>query len=175
MLFLPALRREGAIDDTLAVFKDRYGLTIRGVFGEGSESTGDLYQISNSRTLGIDEWTTIKQVEEATKKMCYCERVALERLVVERGKPMLDDISRSYNFLREVTSLEYSEFFDEISNLKLGIILGVLPLKLKTSQIDKLALLCSPASIEIAIKNRRETPSSLRANIVRAVLSEGRC
>ncbi len=175
MLFLPALGREGAIDDTLAVFKQRYGLTVRGVFGEGSESTGDLYQISNSRTLGIDEWTTIKQVEEAVKKMCYCERVALERLVVEKGKTLLDEISRSYDFLREATSLEYSEFFEEISNLKLGIILGVLPLKLKTSQIDKLALLCSPASIEIAIKNRRETPPELRANIVRAVLSEGRC
>ena len=175
MLFLPALKREGAIEDALAQFKTRYGLTIRGVFGEGSEAQNDLYQISNSRTLGIDEWTTIKQVEEAVSKMCYCERVALERLVIERGNSLLDDITRSFNFLLSAKTLEYNEFWEEISNLKLGVILGVLPLNLKTSQIDKLVLLCSPASIEIAIKNRRENPSALRAEIVRAVLTEGRC
>ena len=175
MLFLPALRREGAIEDALAQFKKRYGLTIRGVFGEGSESQNDVYQISNSRTLGIDEWTTIMQVEEAVQKMCYLERIALERLVIEQGKTLLDDISRSFNFLIQADELDYAEFSNEISNLKLGVILNVLPLILKTSQIDKLELLCSPASIEIAIKNRRENPSRLRAEIVRAVLTEGRC
>lgn len=175
MLFLPALSREGAIDDALAKFKARYGLTIRGVFGEGSESRNDVYQISNSRTLGIDEWTTIRQVEEAVQKMCYFERVALERLVIEQGKSLLDDIARSFNFLMQADMLEYSEFSAEISNLKLGVILGSLPLNLKTSQIDKLELLCSPASIEIATMNRRENPSRLRAEIVRAVLTEGRC
>ncbi len=175
MLFLPALRREGAIEDALAQFKKRYGLTIRGVFGEGSESQNDVYQISNSITLGIDEWTTIKQVEEAVRKMCYLERVALERLVIEQGNKLLNDITRSFNFLMQAEKLDYNEFSSEISNLKLGVILGSLPLNMKTSQIDKLELLCSPASIEIAIKNRREDPSRLRAEIVRAVLTEGRC
>lgn len=175
MLFLPALSREGAIDDALAKFKERYGLTIRGVFGEGSESANCVYQISNSRTLGIDEWTTIRQIEEAVQNMCYCERVALERLVIEQGKGLLDDIARSYYFLMQADALDYGEFSAEIPNLKLGVILGSLPLDLKTSQIDKLELLCSPASIEIATKFRREDPSRLRAEIVRAVLTEGRC
>ena len=107
--------------------------------------------------------------------MCYCERVALERLVIESGEDLLDDITRSFNFLTTAKSLEYNEFWGNISNLKLGVILGVLPLNMKTSQIDKLVLLCSPASIEIAIKNRRENPSDLRADIVRTVLTEGRC
>ena len=175
MLFLPALKRAGAIDDALATFKRKYGLTIRGVFGEGSESENDLYQISNSRTLGVDEKTTIAQVEEAVVNMCYCERVALEKLVLEEGNGLLADITRSFNFLIGAKSLEYAEFAREISNLKLGVILGVLPATLKTVQIDKLALLCSPSSIEIAIKSRYENPSVLRAEIVRAVLMGGRC
>ena len=175
MLFLPALRWEGAIEDTLAKFKRSYGLTIRGVFGEGSEPLKDMYQISNSKTLGVDEKTTVAQVEEAVKMMCYCERVALEKLVLDKGNALLDDITRSYNFLTGANKLTYQEFSAEISNLKLGVILGILPKDLKTSQIDKLALLCSPSSIEIAMKNRLQNPSVLRAELVRAVLSEERC
>ncbi|MBR4800333.1 MAG: hypothetical protein IK048_01470 [Clostridia bacterium] len=175
MVFLPALRRAGAIDDALDKFKKAYGLTIRGIFGEGSEAQNDVYQISNSRTLGVDERTTIAQVEEAVENMCYFERVALEKLVSDEGESFLDEITRSYNFLFNAGRLEFDEFASAVSNLKLGVILGVLPTKLKISQIDKLELLCSPASIEIAIKNRREHPSDLRAEIVRAVLTEGRC
>ena len=87
---------------------------------------------------------------------------------------MLDELTRSYYFLTSANTLEYQEFSAHVSNLKLGAVLGVLPKKLSPSQIDKLVLLCSPASLEIAIKTRLENPSILRAEIVRAVLTEER-
>lgn len=75
---LPALKRAGAIEDTLKTFKSEFGLTIRGVYGEGSDAAYDMYQISNSRTLGVSEGEIISHVEQAVARMCYCERVALE-------------------------------------------------------------------------------------------------
>lgn len=84
MLFLPALKRAGAIEDTLKTFKSEFGLTIRGVYGEGSDAAYDMYQISNSRTLGVSEGEIISHVEQAVARMCYCERVALEKLVKEK-------------------------------------------------------------------------------------------
>ena len=87
---------------------------------------------------------------------------------------MLDELTRSYYFLTSANTLEYQEFSAHVSNLKLGAVLGVLPKKLSTAQIDKLVLLCSPSSLEIAIKTRLENPSILRAEIVRAVLTEER-
>lgn len=174
MLFLPALKRKGSIDDALSRFKKEYGLTIRGVFGEGSEPVNDVYQISNSRTLGIDERTTVAQVEEAVLKMCYYERIALEKILLEEGQSFLDEITRSYYFLMQAKTLEYDEFFSRVSALRLGAILDVLPKRMSAKQVDKLALLCSPSSIEIANKTRFENPSALRAEIVRAVLEDKR-
>ena len=174
MLFLPALRRKGAIDDALSRFKKEYGLTIRGVFGEGSDSQNDAYQISNSRTLGIDERTIVAQVEEAVVKMCYYERIALEKLLVEEGENLLDEITRSFSFLISAKRLEYKDFIAHISALRLGAILDVLPKQMTPKQVDKLILLCSPSSIEIATKTRFENPSTLRAEIVRAVLEDKR-
>lgn len=174
MVFLPALSRAGAVNEALDVFKKRYGLTIRGVFGEGSDSVGDVYQISNSWTLGLSEKTIVGQVEEAVVSICRLERIALEKLLLKEGKKMLDELTRSYYFLTSANTLEYQEFSAHVSNLKLGAVLGVLPKKLSPSQIDKLVLLCSPSSLEIAIKTRLENPSILRAEIVRAVLTEER-
>ena len=174
MLFLPALSRAGAVNEALDVFKKRYGLTIRGVFGEGSDSVGDTYQISNCTTLGLDEKTIIRQVEEAVVNMCRLERIALEKLLLREGQAMLDELTRSYYFLTTANRLDYQEFTEHVSNLKLGAILGVLPTRLTPLAIDKLVLLCSPASIEIANKTRFENPSALRAEIVRAVLEDKR-
>ena len=174
MLFLPALKRKGAIDEELSRFKAEYGLTIRGMFGEGSDPINDAYQISNSRTLGIDERDTIMQVEEATRRMCYCERLALEQILIDEGESYLDEILRSYNFLISAKSLEYDEFLSHVSAIRVGAILDVLPKRMTPKQVDKLALLCSPSSIEIATKTRFEDPSALRAEIVRAVLEDKR-
>ena len=87
---------------------------------------------------------------------------------------MLDELTRSYYFLTTSNRLDYQEFTAHVSNLKLGAILGVLPTRLTPLAIDKLVLLCSPASIEIANKTRFENPSALRAEIVRAVLEDKR-
>ena len=80
MLFLPALRLAGEIEREMTRFIREYGLTVRGVYGEGSKSQGDMYQLSNTRTLGVTEEDIIRSVERAALEICAEERKALDKI-----------------------------------------------------------------------------------------------
>lgn len=172
MLFLPALKRAGAIEDALKTFKGEFGLTVRGVYGEGSEAAYDMYQISNSRTLGVSENEIISQVEQAVARMCYCERVALEKLVKERQTELLDGISRSYAVLKGAYALTAQELMKLLVDVKIGVILGILPIK-STAITDEMIWACSASSLQILTNgSSEEERDKMRARIVRELLAE---
>lgn len=174
MLFLPALKRAGAIEDALKTFKGEFGLTVRGVYGEGSEAAYDMYQISNSRTLGVSEDEIISQVEQAVARMCYCERVALEKLVKERQTELLDGISRSYAVLKGAYALTAQELMKLLVDVKIGVILGILPIK-STAITDEMIWACSASSLQILTNgSSEEERDKMRARIVRELLAEGK-
>lgn len=172
MLFLPALKLAGAIEDALKTFIRDYGLTFRGVYGEGSAAVGDTYQLSNSRTLGVDEDTIIGKISRATEEICYCEQRAVEKLAREKGEELYRRIVKSYSVLKNVRSISSSELMSQISDVKLGVILGIVPLS-NTKILDEMALLCSPASFSVKIGQcpPRER-DVIRANFVRSILAE---
>lgn len=172
MLFLPALKRAGAIGDALKTFKNSFGLTIRGVFGEGSDAVYDMYQISNSKTLCVSEKETIEQLEQAVVRMCYCERVALEKLVREQNTQLLDRISRSYGVLKSAYSITAQELSSLLVDVKIGVILGILPIK-TTRPLDEMIWACTPSSLQIITGgNDVEECNKTRAKIVRKILAE---
>ncbi len=172
MLFLPALKRAGAIEDALKTFKSEFGLTVRGVYGEGSEAAYDMYQISNSRTLGVGEGEIISHVEQAVARMCYCERVALEKLVKERQTELLDGIARSYAVLKGAYALTSQELMKLLVDVKMGIILGILPIK-STAITDEMIWACSASSLKIITNgSSEEERDKMRAKIVRELLTE---
>lgn len=172
MLFLPALKRAGAIGDALKTFKNSFGLTIRGVFGEGSDAVYDMYQISNSKTLCVSEKETIEQLEQAVVRMCYCERVALEKLVREQNTQLLDRISRSYGVLQSAYSITAQELSSLLVDVKIGVILGILPIK-TTRPLDEMIWACTPSSLQIITGgNDIEECNKTRAKIVRKILAE---
>lgn len=172
MMFLPALKRAGAIGDALKTFKNEYGLTVRGVYGEGSESAYDMYQISNTRTLVVTEGEIISELEQAVVKMCYCERVALEKLLKEKQTELLDGISRSYAVLKGAYTLTAQELMRLLVDVKMGVILGILPIK-STRVLDDLIWSCTSSSLEIITNGSTdEERDKARARIVRSVLAE---
>ncbi len=170
MLFLPCLRRAGAIEDALATFKNEYGLTVRGIYGEGSEAFCDMYQISNSRTLGVSEMSIIETVEKAVVQMCYCERVALEKLVKEQSTRLFDGILRSYGLLMSAYSLSSQELMRLIVDVKLGVILDILPKKHSIKQLDTLANYVSKAVWQLT--SREFEDDVWRAREVKRILLE---
>jgi protein arginine kinase len=172
MLFLPALRLANAIEDTVKVFRERYGLTIRGIYGEGSSALGDVYQLSNTRTLGMDEQEIIEVIENATIAMCTAEKIARDKLMAEKGDELKAKIERSFNTLRTAYSLTSDALMQLVSDVKLGVIFGILPLT-ETAPLDRLAVLFSASSLTLKIGECAPTVRDVtRAKLVREILSE---
>ncbi len=172
MLFLPALRLVNAIDDTIKVFTEEYGLTIRGVYGEGSSALGDAYQLSNTGSFVRDEIEIIENVERATNALCKAEYIAREKLINERKIEIQDKVSRSFATLENAYMLSSDELLSLTSDVKLGVILDMLPLK-DTRPLDKLYTLLSAASLTIKIGECTAAERDImRAKFVREILHE---
>jgi len=171
MLFLPALKRAGAIDEALATFKKHYGLTIRGCFGEGSTAAFDMYQISNSRTFGVSPELVIRQVEQAAVRLCYFERVALEKLICADRNKFFNAVFRSYGLLLSSYSLTAAELMRYAVDVKIGIILGVLPIK-RMQPLNKIIEECTSSLEIVAADKTADERDRSRARIAQKILAE---
>ena len=128
MLHLPMLTRfkqMGNVTQTVA----KLGLTIRGIYGEGSEALGNLYQVSNQVTLGRTEEEIIEAVTAVGRQLIDMEGVL--RIRGEKENLELEDgVWRSYGALKYARQMTGGEFMQHWSNLRLGASLGILPVAL---------------------------------------------
>ncbi|MDE6613817.1 MAG: ATP--guanido phosphotransferase, partial [Clostridia bacterium] len=91
MQFLPALTMNGLMPKLIRSI-NRLGLTVRGLYGEGSDAEGFLYQISNEVTLGVTEEEILRQVGEVVKKVCALEEAERHNLLKsDRALDIQDD------------------------------------------------------------------------------------
>ena len=118
MLHLPALQEHNAIQQ-LANTVSKLGLTIRGIYGEGSKSEGALYQLSNQVTLGISEQAAIENLLGIASQIIRQERVSRESL--SQNPHFEDRVWRSLGLLRTARLLSHDEFMALISNVRVGI------------------------------------------------------
>jgi len=124
MMHLPMLTRYkqmGNINQSIA----KLGLTIRGIYGEGSEALGDLYQVSNQVTLGRTEEEIIEAVTAVGKKMIDMETALRQRALKEKGLELKDALWRSYGLLKYAQQMDEKEFMQHWSHLRLGSALDV--------------------------------------------------
>ncbi|MBQ8716452.1 MAG: ATP--guanido phosphotransferase [Clostridia bacterium] len=125
MLFLPALKAANMIA-SLAHQLSKIGLTMRGLYGEGSEPHGCLYQVSNQVTLGASEEDILHKLEEAVQSIIEKERKLRQQLSGEAAERRADRIHRAEGILRYASMLSSEEFFSLYTDLKLGIALGII-------------------------------------------------
>ena len=126
------------------------GLTVRGVYGEGSDAEGYKYQISNEVTLGVTEEEILNQVEEVVKKVCELETA--ERHTLMHGAKALDiedECMRSYGVLTNCAKISTREFIKLCAKVKLGACLGYIDIP-DVSRIDDLVVKLSPSNITAA-------------------------
>jgi len=123
MLFLPALSENGMIS-SLAHQLSKLGLTIRGLYGEGSKSYGGLYQISNQVTLGLSEEEILHKLADAVQNIIKKERELRAAPTGEAALRRADRIHRAEGVARHATLLSSEEFFKLFADLKLGVALG---------------------------------------------------
>ena len=125
MLCLPALTMRRSIEGyTQALSK--MGITIRGIYGEGSNSAGCLYQISNRASLGIAETEIIKLMSDVIKNIVEAERKARNAIFEVNKLALTDKIARTVGILKNAHVLSSEEFSKYFADLKLGLSLGIL-------------------------------------------------
>ncbi len=126
MLHLPALAMTGRINRMVNNII-KLGYSVRGLYGEGSESLGHIFQVSNQQTMGISEEDTIEQLEKIVKGIVKEERKSRD-LLQENDKVGLEDcLCRSYGILKYGRRINGQEALSLLSDVQLGMDLGILP------------------------------------------------
>lgn len=166
MLHLGGLVESQAMNQLLHVLP-KLGLAVRGLYGEGTQAVGNLFQVSNQITLGQAEEEVAAGVERAALQIIDQEREA-RRLLAEQQLPMIQDRAhRAYGILRHARMLSAEEAMRLISDLRLGAEMGILQLPL--SLVNELLLIALPGFLtrsvgrEMPVSERRQQ----RANLIR--------
>ena len=123
MMFLPGLAWSKELESFLPQLKAG-GLTVRGIFGEGTAAEGYSYQVSNERTLGVSEGDVLKQMVRMTMTLCDLELRARERMLKEKKVPLRDACLRAYGGLTNCALLPIQELTEGMVKVKLGMALG---------------------------------------------------
>ena len=126
MLHLPGLVLSDQIGQVLQAV-NKIGLAVRGLYGEGTESLGNLYQISNQSTLGESEETIIRRLERVISQVSNHEQNAREKLLEDDPEMVSDKIGRAYGVLRYAHIIDSKEALNHLSLLRLGGTLGFFP------------------------------------------------
>ena len=145
MVHLPALSATGNLSKLFRIINN-LGVSIRGVYGEGSKSMGDMYQISNNQTLGITEQELAKNMQAITEQVIEQERIARKYL----GKNQLrleDKLYRAFGILKNARILSTTECLELLSDVKLGTDMGIIK-ELDDAKVKKLYLYTQPANLQ---------------------------
>lgn len=125
MVHLPALNMTNNIEKMLGAVS-KLGLAVRGLYGEGSNSSGNIFQISNQITLGHSEKDIIDNLISVTNQIIEQEKKARESLRKKKKIDLYDRIKRSYGTLKYAYKISGEEAMELLSNVKLGIDMDII-------------------------------------------------
>jgi protein arginine kinase len=170
MLHLPALVLSEQINQVLNAI-GRMGLAVRGLYGEGTESLGNLYQISNQSTLGESEHQIIERLERVIDKVAGHETNARLKLLEDDRMMLHDKIGRSYGILRHAWLIDSKEALNHLSLIRLGANLGFFPHE-TVRLCDNLLMEIQPAHLQLhsGKKLSPEQRDESRGQIIRTQL-----
>lgn len=167
MLHLPALVLSNQITQVLQAVS-KIGLAVRGLYGEGTESLGHLFQISNQSTLGETEEEIINRLDRVLAQVTNHERNAREKLLEEQQMFVADKVGRGYGLLKNAQLIDSKEAFNEISLLRLGASLGFFDKKVM-AHCDAWLMDIQPAHLQLHAKKELDADERdiIRAEILR--------
>ena len=157
MLHLPALSMLGQTGQIIRAVA-QIGLTVRGFYGEGSEASGNLYQLSNQVTLGRTEEEILKLLSDAAQQVMQQERMARSALMERNRLEIEDRLMRSYGVFVNACKMDTKEFMSRLSDARLATDLGFLDI--------------SPATLSALMQNVQ--PATLERNAERALSHQER-
>jgi protein arginine kinase len=163
MLHLPGLVFMEEMDPVINGIS-KIGLAVRGMWGEGTEAAGNMFQISNQITLGRREDEIIAHLEQIVCELIEHENNARLRLMKDRAPMVEDHVARAFGILSNARMITSSEALNLLSTLRLGLDLG-LGNQFSQRDIDMLFIAIQPAHLQ-KLQNKNLEPDD--RDVVRA-------
>ena len=165
MMHLPALTMTKQINRMIPAI-NQLGLVVRGIYGEGSEAVGNIFQISNQITLGKSEEDIIDDLQSVVRQLIEHERKARSRIMEQSSIKLEDRIFRSYGVLKYSRIIESKEAARCLSNVRLGIDFGLIQ-DVSRNILNELMVLIQPGFLQ---QYAKKTLSANERDILRATL-----
>lgn len=146
MMHLPALVLTQQMNRILSAI-NQVGLAVRGLYGEGSEATGNVFQISNQITLGQSEQEIIDNLYNVARQIIEHERAARQKLVSESRLRLVDRVNRSYGILSHASIMDTKEAAQRLSDVRLGIDLGIIE-NVSPHVLNELSVMTQPGFLQ---------------------------
>ena len=125
----------------------KIGLAVRGMWGEGTEAAGNMFQVSNQITLGRREDEIIAHLEQIVCELVEHENNARQRLMQERAMVVEDHVARALGILSNARMMTSAEALNLLSTLRLGMDLGLVD-EFSQREIDMLFIAIQPAHLQ---------------------------
>lgn len=171
MMHLPALVISQQLNRIVPAI-NQLGLVVRGIYGEGSEALGNLFQISNQITLGKSESDIVEDLQGVVLQLIEQERYARDMLLENSRIQLEDRVYRSLGVLQNSRIIDSKEAANCLSDVRLGIDLGLIG-NVSRTIINELTILTQPGFLQQFAKERL-TPNERdvrRATLIREVLN----
>ena len=172
MVHLPGLVLSEQINQVIQAV-NKIGLAVRGLYGEGTEALGNLFQVSNQTTLGDSEEQIIDRLQKVILQLIEHEQNARMTLLQHRPNTLLDNVGRAYGILRFAYSMNSKEALNLLSLAKLGCDLGFYPEPWRVA-VDELFMETQPAHLQKGSQQKlaADERDALRAEIIRGKLAD---
>ncbi len=170
MLHLPALVLAEQMNKVIQAV-NKLGLAVRGLYGEGTEALGNVFQVSNQMTLGENEAEIVDRLRKVVLQIIEHEENARGTLMEQRPKTVLNHVGRAYGILANAHSISSKETMNLLSLFRLGFDMGLFP-GVQRALIDELSIVTQPAHLQsrFADKLPPDERDIRRADMVRQAL-----
>jgi len=169
MLHLPALVFTGQIGKILQAIA-KLGLNIRGLYGEGTEAMGNIFQISNQISMGITEEDIIDNIERIANQLISREDATRRTLLAKNKEGLIDRVSRAVGTLKSAHIITSNETVALLSAIRLGVDLGIIK-NMDRRTVNELFILTQPAHLQ---KLEGKVLNSEQRDVKRADLVKGK-
>jgi protein arginine kinase len=151
----------------------KLGLTARGIYGEHSEAVGNMFQISNQKTLGQTEESIVNNVNNIAMQIIAQENNIRQKMLRQNQYILEDKVRRAFGILKEARLMSSDESFKWLSDLRLGIDMGIIK-EVNREQWSRLFLSVQPGSLQTLLgksihPNERDF---FRADVIRHIFTE---
>lgn len=149
MMHLPALGNSKKIQNLMGEL-GRFGINMKGMFGEDGSGCGHIYRVSNQRTMGQSEREIIANLENVVNQICSQEKDCRRQIIKSDKLKLEDEVYKSYGILKYSRRLKYKDAMLFLSELKLGLELNMLDFKEQSDCIlFQLMIGCLPANLKL--------------------------